>query len=368
MRKSTPSMTFTVLVILLLMTVLCSIGCGSAPTTTPSTTSNTSGGTTQPASSATTNGAQEPDSIVKLTALSPYERMSPLNESIPLWIDLVAEKTNGSVIVDWKGGPEVVAGPDQLEAVRTGAIDVWFSATSFYEKQNLAVKAMQLSIYTPLEEREPDGLFDYMVELHHDLGFQYLGRWLSDLPFYIFINTPLNSYKELSGRPLRSVANFELFFNALGINGVYVDAAETFSALERNIVQGFGFTMIGPRTAGWTSITKYFIDVPWWEAQNSPILMNLTSYGRLSDAQKKQIAEATVEYEKKMVEIVKATADKERQLMLAEDGVQPIALSDQEAKEFRELAYSSLIDGIKKTQPGEVDRIRRVTGWEIGDE
>jgi TRAP-type C4-dicarboxylate transport system substrate-binding protein len=357
-------MTVGVLLLAFVLVAVAVAGCGSTTTTAaPATTTAAPAGstTTTAPSAATTTSAAGADKTVNLSAVSFLDKNHPLCSTIPIWVDLVKQKTNGSVIVTYKGGPEVINANDQFAAVSSGAIDVVFETGTYYEKQNMATKAMLLSQVKPWEERTPGGMFDYMVGLHQKLGVQYIGRWMSDVPFYVWVNKPITSYTELKGMSLRSTANYELFFKALGINGVTVDAAEVYTALERNIVQGFGFTILGPRTSGWTSITKYYIDVPWWGAQNAGILMSPKTWAGLSPNQQAQVAEATVEFEHQMYTKL-ADMQVAEKAELVKQGVKPITLSADEAKAFRDLAYSSLVDGLAALVPGEIATIKKLTG------
>lgn len=365
-RRSASATTIGVLLLAFVL-VAAVAGCGSTTTTTaaPATTTTAAPAgttTTTAAPAGTTTTAAAADKTVNLSAVSFLDKNHPLTSTIPIWVDLVKQKTNGSVIVNYKGGPEVINANDQFEAVRTGAIDIVFETGTYYEKQNMATKAMLLSQVKPWEERTPGGLFDYFVGLHEKLGVQYLGRWMTDLPFYVWVNKPITSYTELKGMSLRSTANYELFFKQLGINGVTVDAAEVYTALERNIVQGFGFTILGPRTSGWTTITKYYIDVPWWGSQNAGILMNPKTWSEtLSPNQQKQVAEATVEFEHQMATKL-ADMQVAEKAELVKQGVAPITLSAEEATTFRNLAYSSLIDGLAALVPDEIATIKKLTG------
>jgi TRAP-type transport system periplasmic protein len=360
-------MTVGILLLAFVLVAAAVAGCGSTTTTTAAaatTTTAAPAGTTTttaaPAGTTTTAGAA--DKTVNLSAVSFLDKNHPLCSTIPIWVDLVKQKTNGSVIVTYKGGPEVINANDQFAAVKSGAIDIVFETGTYYEKQNLATKAMLLSQVKPWEERAAGGMFDYMVGLHQKLGVQYIGRWMSDVPFYVWVNTPITSYTELKGMSLRSTANYELFFKALGINGVTVDAAEVYTALERNIVQGFGWTILGARTSGWTAITKYYIDVPWWGAQNAGILMNPKTWAEtLSPNQQKQVTEATIEFEHQMLAKLAdmQTAEKAE---LIKAGVKTITLSADEAKAFHDLAYSSLVNGLAEKVPDEIATIKKITG------
>lgn len=343
---------------MLLLVALSACG-GTTQTTQAPATSQVEQSTTTEAQTSTTGA---PVKTVTLTAVSFLDKTHPLTTVIPIWIDLVKQKTGGSVIIDWKGGPEVIAAPDQLEAARTGAVDLAIYCGTYYERLAPAVKCMGISKLEPWEERT-NGLFEYLAKIHREqLGVEYVGRWLGHVPFYIWVNKPIKTLDDLKGMNLRSTAVYEALYKALGISGTTVDAAEVYTALERNIVQGFSFTLLGPRTSGWATKCKYYIDAPFWGANNSGFLFNPKSWSeKLSDEQRKQVMEATEEFEHQMVakfdEMHKAEKEE-----LAKIGVQPIELSPEDKAKFDSRSTQVVLDYLKEKVPDQLDTIKKLTG------
>ena len=66
-----------------------------------------------------------------------------------------------------------------------------------------------------------------------------------------------------------------------GASGEYRIAPLPGSALERGLVDGFGWATLGPADWGWLKHCKYIIDIPFYTRQNVLILMNLDVWNGL---------------------------------------------------------------------------------------
>ncbi len=279
--------------VILLMFVL--VGCGSTGETTATTVGQ--GATTTLAGSASSDTtAPQSQEKAQLKLVCFLGSAEPITAMIPIWVDLVEKKTGGSVTVDYKGGPEVIPATELIEAVRNGVVDIAFTATSWYEALAREMQALSLSELTPWEERE-NGYFDFFVERHKAIGVEYLGRWMSEYPFYICTSKEVTSSADLKGMTLRTRAgHLDRFMKSLGVNAISVDPGEVYSALEKGIVSGFSYTLVGPRAQGWTDYAKYVIDEPFYGKQNATIIANPGSWAKLSPEQQAQIMEATKEF------------------------------------------------------------------------
>ncbi len=147
---------------------------------------------------------------------------------------------------------------------------------------------------------------------------------------------------------------------ALGITPVSVDQGEVYTALQRNIVEGFGWPLIGPRDSGWTEVTKNVIDVPFYGANNATILMNPTSWDKLTDEQKAQMQQTTADFEHYMVDYFKTANDKEREALVAA-GVNFIKFSPEDEKKYLDTAYGVEWKDLESKVPDLVAKLKELT-------
>ncbi len=257
------------------------------------------------------------------------------------WIfgDLVNERSGGELTIDFIGGPEVIPGFDQPKAVKEGSIDIIYNVTAYSAPLLPEADVLHLSEYLPWEERET-GFYDLMVETFKKMNAYYLGRMMTpNAGFFFFVNDPVERPEDLAGRKMRTAALYDEFMRALSITPVTIGVPDTYSALERGIVDGFGQPIPVAYGMGWTSITKYLIDHEFYN-QNGVILINLDVWNKLPKHLQDLMKEAAAEQEHRTWDYAEGVIKDNRQGMAA-DGVQFVKFSPADAKYYLDLAYST---------------------------
>ena len=306
---------------------------------------------------APTNEPKKTQEQVTLNMISFLPKNNALAAVIPKWVERVQAATGGQVQINWKGGSEIVPAMEQIDAVRNGVVDVCLNVTGYYQNLAPELQAFSLSEFTPSEERQ-NGFYDYMADRHKKIGLVYLGRWLGNEPSYFWLNKPITTLADLKGRTLRTQALFDRFMKELGIVPVSVNVAEVYTSLASNIVQGFGFPFLGPRDSGWTEITKYVIDQPFFN-QNGTIVVNPKTWEKLSPDLQKKVMEATVQFESDMLSYFKDANEKER-VKLQQQGVTFIKLSPEDASRFVKTANDVEWKNIEKLVPSLLPDLEKI--------
>ncbi|MEW5920844.1 MAG: TRAP transporter substrate-binding protein DctP [Bacillota bacterium] len=288
---------------------------------------------------------------ITLKAVSFLPMNHPLNEPLPMWIDMVKEATNGQVIIEWTGGPEVIPPLEQFDAVNRGVVDVNFNVAAYYENNSPIVRIMGLSRIKPWQEREV-GFFDKMVEIHREIGVEYVGRWLTE-GFHFYLNEPSQGIADLKGRSLRTRANYDRFMREIGVVPVSIDHGEVYTALERGIIQGFGWPILGVRNDGWTEVSKYCIDHPFFTSNNATILFNLNKFNSIPSDLQDIIIETTAAFEYKMSDHFAAAVAAERK-KLEEEGVVFIKYPGDEGEKFVSIAHDVEWKHTETVVPGDL--------------
>ena len=284
----------------------------------------------------------------------------PLAAQTVVWVDEINKAMAGKVKINYVGGPEVIPGMQQAEALRNGVIDVAFVPTAYYQNMFPEGVAFTLSKLSPAEERAPGGFYDLMVERHKKVvNAMYLGRWLWS-PFYLWTKTEVKTPADLKGQKMRTSALYDRFMQKLGIAPVTIPSSDTYTALERGTVDGFGFPLMGPGKQGWTKVVKYIIDHPFYN-QNCTILLNLDKWNKIPAEDQKKILEITAAYEPKMVEYFKKANDAEW-ADLEKDGVKKIVFSPEDAKAYLNMAYDVEWEALSKKVPDLVEKLKQTTG------
>ena len=274
-----------------------------------------------------------------LKAVSFVPKDHPLVDMVHVWVDRVNEQCKDQIKINWVGGPEIVSGFDQAEALRNNMVDIIFTPTAYYAPIMPEGNAFSLSKLSMEEERKPGGFYDFMVERHKKVGMMYIGTWLYD-PFYLRINHEIGSIDDLKGVKMRTSALYDRFMKKVGIVPVTVQFGEVFTALERGVVDGFGWSVLGPRDWGWTDKCQYIIDIPFYIRQNTLILMNLKVWNELDKSVQKKIMDITIKFEPEMRAYFQKKITEEF-AQYDKLGIKRIHFSPEDEKKFLDAAYNA---------------------------
>jgi TRAP-type C4-dicarboxylate transport system substrate-binding protein len=296
-----------------------------------------------------------------MKAISFLPKNHPLMSQVNVWVDSINSQLKGKLQINFVGGSEVIPRYQQPEAVRNGVIDIIFNVAASYQAVIPEASAFTLSKLSPTQERS-SGFYGFMQKKHADkLNSRYIGRWLAG-NFYFWTKKNVTTISSLKGLKLRTGSLFNRTMKKLGVVPVKISSSETYTALERGVVDGFAYTAIGPRKKGWLKKVKFMIEAPLFGASNATILMNLDKWNKLSNATREKIESITVAFEPKMVSHFIEGEKKELAKVLKESGVQKANFSASEKAKFIKLAYDVEWKHLASKLPGAIPELKRLTG------
>jgi TRAP-type C4-dicarboxylate transport system substrate-binding protein len=208
----------------------------------------------------------------------------------------------------------------------------------------------------PMAELRKNGGFDYMAKLYDEkMNTIFLARQIGNTPFHVYLTKPV-AKPDLTGLKIRITPVYRDFFTALGATVVQTAPGEVYTALERGVVDGYGWPTAGIFDLGWHEKTKYRIDPGFYTAEVS-FLINKTTWGKLDVAQRKVIADAAalIEAESAAFEAAANTADIERQ---KQAGIQTIEFRGADGDAYLAKAYEAGWAGIIKQSPEHGPKLR----------
>ena len=283
----------------------------------------------------------------------------PVMSQANAWVSFVNDRFKGKFRVNYVGGPEVIGRYEQLNAIRTGVIDMLFAAEADFQDQVPEVLALTLSRLSPAEERK-SGFYDIMVKAHERVGVRYIGR-VQYGDFYLWFKKKPESLAALKGLKMRTGSLYDKMMRELGMVPVTINQPETYTALEQGTVDGLGWPVFGVRSIGWTRQIKFVIDLPFYGASNVGALMSLAKWKGLPPDLQKGIVDATAEFEPKMIAHFKSAQEKEWQQL--EKLVTRVKFSDAENKKYLDTAYSVEWAAIaKRVSPEVLAQLKKTTG------
>lgn len=283
------------------------------------------------------------------------ENSEAVKDIIPMWIEKIESESD--IKIEFIGGPETIPADEQFNSLQNGIVDISFIASSFYGHIMPEASSLYMSPYTPEEERN-NGYFDYMNDRFNLHDIEYLGRFIGNSPFYFWSNDKVESLEDLKGLKFRSNATYHEILDVLGVTPVDIVPGEVYTALERNMVDGFGYTLIGPYEDGWTEVTKYLIDEPFLN-QNATIIMSKNTYDSLSEENQEKLKQLTAEFEYEMLNYFTDKVEESRNNII-EQGVETIKLSSEDSEKFQQIVNDVYWEKLEREVPDQVEELKQI--------
>src|SRR5258708_20658373 len=105
----------------------------------------------------------------------------------------------------------------------------------------------------------------------------FLARHAAENPFPLCLTKPISS-PDLTGLKIRITPVYRDFFQALGATVVQTAPGEVYTALERGVVDGYGWPITRIFGLGWAAKTTYLVDPAVLPPQVSILLNQSTSH------------------------------------------------------------------------------------------
>ena len=295
-----------------------------------------------------------------LRAVAAFPKSVLFTQSFLRYVEKVNAGGKGVVQIQFVGGPEVIKGLDQGDAVRRGAIDMAYVPGSYYPGIVPETDALVASNITPMEQRANGGI-DLFNKIHQEkLNAYYLGHVDGGVVFHIYtIDKPKMSggKLDLSGVKLRGAPIYREFFtDYLGATYVQVRVPEVYTALERGTVDGLGWPIVALMDLKWDSHVKYRIDPGFFQTDLS-IIVNLDKWNSLSQASRDYLQQATIEFEQESYEFFQDLQKKDAAEMVKR-GMQVIELDDAAGEAFRKAAADVAWARLKERDPTNYEAMR----------
>lgn len=292
--------------------------------------------------------AAEKPAPVTLKVVTSFALDAIEHDGFRIYVDSLKKKAADQVKIEIKGGPEAIPPNELAAAVSKGVVDMATLPESYYPHLVPEVRVIKLSPFTDEEERQ-NGIYELLNKIHQEkLNVYYLGRHIQGVPYHLFSNVKIEK-ASLQGITLRVSPTYVPLVKALGGQQVNIPGGEVYTAMERNVVKGFGWAGIGVVGSGWHEVTKYEID-PGFYTASTVTLVNLDKWNKLPDNVRKKMTEIKIETDKEVLAHYRDLYQKERAQRQAK-GMQVIKLPDEEAKKFLQIAYDTAWQEVLETAP-----------------
>lgn len=253
----------------------------------------------------------------------------------------------GTLQLNFIGGPKAMPPFEVGNAVRTGVVDIGMSTGAFYTNIMPEADSLKLTQIAAPELRRNGG-YELINKIWNEkANMQYLGRVIDFTPFHLYLNKKIEK-PDLTGLKIRVTPVYRDFFQALGATVVQTAPGEVYTALERGVVDGYGWPINGIFDFNWHEKTKFRVDPGFYNAEVS-LVMNLDKWKALSQAQRDLLMRHVVALEADNVSWKKVNEDDVRRQ--AQAGIQVIAFDDAAAKQYLDRAYEVAWASLTKVSP-----------------
>ena len=232
---------------------------------------------------------------VTLRMVSAFSENSIYVVRLQKWIQKVNAEGKGTLQINFIGGPKAIPTFEVGNAVKTGVVDMAMSTGAFYTNLMPEADALKLT-QIPIAEQRKNGAFELINEIwNKKANMYYVGRPIEFQPFHLYLNKKIDK-PDLTGLKIRVTPVYRDFFMALGANVVTTAPGEVYTALERGVVDGYGWPIGGIFDLNWHEKTKFRVDPGFYMAEVS-LVMNLDSWKKLAPRQREFLQKQVLAFE-----------------------------------------------------------------------
>jgi len=279
------------------------------------------------------------EKAVTLKLVSAFPQNNRMNNALWMLQKKVKEGSKGRLEIIWGGGPEAIPTFQLVEAIRNGVVDLAWTAHTFNVAQLAVAEGAKLSRITPWDERKK-GVFDFYQKAYQGkLNAYFLGRGAPGLTYNLYTTVPVKSMSDFKGMTIRVTPAYKAFVDALGAAPVTTDPGEVFNALQRKMVQGYGWPSLGISDFGWDEVTKFVIEPAFYQV-DVIALVHINAWNKLPKDLQEVLNASIQEVEREAYEHFSKLISQDRE-KIKQKGVQEVVLSKEEGEKYLQTAYEA---------------------------
>ena len=271
----------------------------------------------------------------------------------------------GVFTIQVRGGPEAIPMMEQPGAVRSGVVDMVYSACAFYAAQVPECDAVSASTIDGPTARKNGGM-ELLNQIHQKrIGVYNLGWVDSGIRFNLWSTREPkldpSGHIDIRGFKVRGNPIYNAFLtNYLGAQVININSPDLYTALERGTVEISAWTQIGLMDLNWDRYLKYRI-LPDFFSTDLHILVNLKKWQALSPKTREILQSVAIRHESESLQALQKLW-KEEEAELKRRGIKTVVQSPEAAKRFSEGARSASLARMKERmeKSGGMENFERV--------
>ena len=230
-----------------------------------------------------------------LRVVSAFGENTQYVKNLEPFIQKLNAEGKGRLQLNFIGGPKAMPPFEVGNAVRTGVVDIAMTTGAFYTNIMPEADALKLT-QIPAPELRRNGGIDLINRIWNEkANMQYLGRVIDYTPFHLYLTKKIDK-PDLTGLKIRITPVYREFFQALGATVMQTAPGEVYTALERGVIDGYGWPIHALFDLNWHEKTKFRVDPGFYNAEVS-LIINLDKYKGLPAKTREFLDRQTLAYE-----------------------------------------------------------------------
>src|SRR5437773_1102012 len=194
------------------------------------------------------------------------------------------------------------------------------------------------------------------IEWIEKANMRYLAKVVEFTPFHLYLNKKIDK-PDLTGLKIRITPVYRDFFQAMGASVMTTAPGEVYTALERGVIDGYGWPIHALFDLNWQEKTKFRVDPGFYNAEVG-LVMNLDKYKALPAKARDFLDREALSYEQQN-DFWKSYNQNEAKRQ-AEAGIQTISFDAATSKAYvekaKEIGWASAI----KASPQYGEQLKKV--------
>ncbi len=294
---------------------------------------------------------------VTLSALNYLPNTVDFGQSFFDWVEEVNREGKGVVQIAIRSSGSM--GPANMgDAVKSGVVDMANVPPAFYQKYVPVADGIKLATISHAEMHK-NGAEDFINKLHNEkMGVEYLTTYGWGTTFHLYLrDKEIRQPEDIKGLKIRVSPVYRAFFNALQAETVQMPSADLYTALERGVVDGYGWSNWSIRGNGWEKVTKFRVD-PGFFTPNNAIIVNHAKWKALTQQQrdflKRKAIELASDFETKSAKPLNEKYNKE----LGDAGIKVITFTGATRERYLKTAYDTAWQEMEKLDPVNAPKLK----------
>jgi TRAP-type transport system periplasmic protein len=212
------------------------------------------------------------------------------------WIEKFNKEGKGVAQINFIGGPKAIPTFEVGKSVQSGVVDIGFTTGAFYTNIMPEADILKLSETSAAEQRKNGG-YDLINKIWAEkANMRYLAKTVEFTPFHLYLTKKIDK-PDLTGLKIRITPVYREFFQAMNAQVMTTAPGEVYTALERGVIDGYGWPIHALFDLNWQEKTKFRVDPGFYNAEVG-LVMNLDKYKGLPAKAREYLDRQALGYER----------------------------------------------------------------------